>query len=150
MAEITLSQADAETLIEMPKSRVDNTVWNFPQPGHSISIPLKAVNHREDFLLDVWVGRIAVFSKGTYQNRARLAIVLVRLDFGGPPHRNPDGEEVACPHLHVYRQDFGDKWACPLPNDKFYHTSDPWSMLHDFMRYCSIVEPPSFQRGIFL
>jgi hypothetical protein len=57
--------------------------------------------------------------KGTYQNRARYVVVLVRLDFGGKPHRNPDGEEIASPHLHIYREGVGDKWAYPVTADRF-------------------------------
>ncbi|MFW9280162.1 DUF6978 family protein [Glaesserella parasuis] len=26
---------------------------------------------------------------------------MVRLDIEGPPHRNPDGEEIICPHIHL-------------------------------------------------
>jgi hypothetical protein len=36
-------------------------------------------------------------------------VVLVRLDLGGAPHRNPFDEEIGVPHLHLYREGFGDK-----------------------------------------
>ena len=75
--------------------------------------------------------------------------MLVRLDFGGKPHRNPDGEEIASPHLHIYREDFGDKWAHSVPADSFPNTQDAWRTLNDFMRFCNIVEPPVFNRGLF-
>ena len=42
-----------------------------------------------------------VLTKGRYQNRARNVVVLLRLDFGGAPPRNPDGSELPCPHLHI-------------------------------------------------
>lgn len=48
---------------------------------------------RENFLLDIRRGKIDLL-KATNQNRARQTIVLVRLDLGGAPHRNPDGEEI--------------------------------------------------------
>ena len=76
-------------------------------------------------------------------------VVLVRLDFGGAPHRNPDGKELACPHLHVYHEDYGDKWAMEIPKDKFPNLLALWQTLQDFMRYCSIIEPPFIQRGLF-
>jgi hypothetical protein len=75
--------------------------------------------------------------------------VLVRLDFGGSPHRNPDGEEITCPHLHVYQEGFGDKWAVPIPQDKFSDCGNLRQTLDEFMRYCNIVIPPSIQWELF-
>jgi hypothetical protein len=75
--------------------------------------------------------------------------VLVRLDFGGAPHRNPDGEEIGSPHLHLYREGYGDKWAVPVPEDRFENLSDPWQTLEDFMRYCNVVQSPMIRRGLF-
>ncbi len=73
-------------------------------------------------------------------------VVLVRLDFGGAPHSNPDGVEMGSPHLHLYREGYGDKWAVPVPGDRF---ADRWRLLDDFMRYCNVVEPPVIRRGLF-
>jgi hypothetical protein len=42
-----------------------------------------------DFMLDVTRATIRL-TKATYQNRARQAIILMRLDLDGPPHSNPD------------------------------------------------------------
>jgi len=148
MADTDLTQAEADTLIAMEKIRVDGQVWYDPSTGGSICIPLIAADKREHFLLDISRSRIDLL-KGKYQNRARQVVVLVRLDFGGAPHRNPDDEEVACPHLHVYREGYGDRWAVPIPMDSFPNVADLWQTLQDFMRYCNITQPPSIQRGLF-
>jgi hypothetical protein len=116
--------------------------------GGSICVPLISTDKRENFLLDVSRGRIDL-KKGTYQSRARQIVVLVRLDFGGQPHRNPDDAEVLSPHLHIYREGYGDKWAFPVPTDKFPNMSDLWQTLEDFMRYCNVTEPPFIQKGLF-
>src|ERR1700674_2577931 len=102
MAEINLTQAEADGLIEMEKPRVDDEEWSFPSPGERFAIPLVSADKRENFMLDVTRAQIKL-TKATYQNRARQAIVLIRLDLDGPPHRNPDDVEVPCPHLHIYR-----------------------------------------------
>jgi len=73
---------------------------------------------------------------------------LARLDFGGAPHRYPDGEEIDIPHLHLYKEGFGDKWAYPVPSKKFSNPSDPRLMLEDFMQYCNIIEQPII-KGLF-
>lgn len=148
MAEINLTQAEADALIAMEKRRIDDTIWNYPGLGGTIFVPLTSVDKRENFFLDISRGRIDLL-KGKYQNRARQTIVLVRLDFGGQPHRNPDDEEIPSPHLHLYREGFGDKWAFPVPAKHFPNMSDLWQTLNDFMVFCNIKEQPIIERGLF-
>lgn len=70
--------------------------------------------------------------KMKYQLRARQTIVLARLDFGAP-HRNPDGKEIGVPHLHLYREGYGDKFAYPVPPGMLRNPNDPKTCLEDFM-----------------
>jgi hypothetical protein len=149
MADITLPQVEADALIAMEKFRTDARLWNWPNPGERLPIPLTSADKRESFILDITRARIKV-TKATYQDRARQAIVLMRLDLDGPPHTNPDGQEIPCPHLHVYREGFGTKWATPLP--VVYPdpaATDLLTMCRAFMADCAIVDPPDFQQGLF-
>ena len=148
MPDIDLAQAEADALIRMEKVRTSEDVWEYPGMGGGISIPLVSVDNRESFWLDISRGRIELL-KAKYQNRARQVVALVRLDCWGSPHRNPDGMEVACPHLHIYREGYGDKWALPVPSGEFAHLGDLWQTLFDFMQYCHITRPPNMQRGLF-
>lgn len=148
MPETTLTQLEADALIAMEKHRTDEQVVNYPSLGGAITVPLISADRKENFLLDISRGRIDLL-KGKYQNRARQVVTLVRLDFGGSPHRNPDGEEIPSPHLHIYREGYGDKWAVPAPLDKFPHLGDLWQTLEDFMRFCNITKPPYIERGLF-
>ncbi len=70
MPDINLTQAEVDALIEMEKLRVDDTRWDYPGLGGSISVPLVSKDKRENFLLDVSRWRIDLL-KGTYQNRSR-------------------------------------------------------------------------------
>jgi hypothetical protein len=88
-------------------------------------------------------------TKATYQNRARQAVILMRLDLDGPPHRNPDGEEVPCPHLHLYREGFGDKWAVPAPTTIYGNVKDLHSTFLAFMNQCNVTITPKIQWGLF-
>jgi len=148
MADINLTQDEVDLLIAMKKFKVNDDKWDYPGLGGAITIPLVSEDKRENFLLDIYRGRIDL-SKGTYQNRSRQVVLLVRLDFGGQPHRNPDQQEVPSPHLHIYREGYGDKWAVPVPLDKFTNISDLWLTMNDFMVYCNIVEQPNLNKGLF-
>ena len=148
MADSNLSQAEADVLITIEKIRTDENEHDYPGPGGKLLIPLTSRDKKENFILDVTRSRINL-AKVTQQNRARQIVVLMRLDVGGPPHRNPDGEEVPCPHLHIFREGYGDKWAVPAPADKYPTPDDPFRTFEDFMRHCNVVEPPKIQKGLF-
>ena len=148
MAEINLTQAEADMLISMEKHRINDNQSDFPMGGQSVIMPLQSIDRREQFLLDLSRGRIDLL-RVKMQNRSRQVFVLVRLDLGGAPHRNPDDTEIAAPHLHVFREGYGDKWAIPVPSDHFHHISDAWITLEDFLRYCNITHPPRIERGLF-
>jgi uncharacterized protein DUF6978 len=148
MADIEITQAEADSLIAMEKRFVDNNDWTFPPAGERIALDLTSVDRRENFMLDVTRARIKL-TKATYQNRARQAIILMRLDVDGPPHRNPDGTEVPCPHLHAYKEGFGDKWAIAAPVDRYTDTSDLYSTCEAFLQHCNITGPSRMLKGLF-
>src|SRR5271165_3643591 len=133
MADINITQSEADSLIAMEKRRVDDEQHTFPPPGERLAIPLTSNDKRENFMLDITRAQIKL-TKATFQNRARQAIILMRLDLDGPPHRNPNDAEVPCPHLHVYREGYGDKWAFPAPIDRHPDPQDLSSTLEAFMR----------------
>ena len=139
-----LSQSEVDALLAMEKCRVDDTNHTFPGLGGSLKIPLKSKDQREEFLLDINRGRIAL-KKHTFQVRARQICVLARVDIAGAPHRNPDGEEIACPHIHIHRPGADDKWAIPLPPEIFANPENVMQVLEDFMDFCNISEKPIIQ-----
>lgn len=150
MAEIDISQAEADALIAVEKQPAANERWLFPEPGGRLAIPLTSADKRENFILDITRSQIKL-TKATYQNRARLAVILMRLDLDGPPHRNPgpDYQEIPCPHLHIYREGFGVKWAIPAPIDRYPNTQDLFSTFEAFMQHCNVTKPPQIDRGLF-
>jgi hypothetical protein len=148
MADINLTQAEADALIAMEKHRANEERADFPMGGQSVVVPLQSTDRREQFLLDLSRGRIDLL-RVKMQNRGRQVVVLVRLDLGGAPHRNPDDEEIPVPHLHVYREGYGDKWAVRVPADRFSDLADVWTTLQEFMSFCNITQPPLIERGLF-
>lgn len=148
MADTDLSQSQADALIAMEKHRANEERHSFPVGGQLLILPLESPDKREQFILDVARGRIDL-AKVKMQNRARQVVILVRIDLAGAPHRNPDGEEVPCPHLHRYREGYGDKWAEPLPAAMFSSPTDLWATLGHFCSFCHITKPPNIERGLF-
>jgi hypothetical protein len=163
VAEINITQDEAEALIAMEKVRVDDKEWLFPMEGGRLAIPLTSRDKREYFSLDVYRGKI-VLTKATYQNRARQAIILLRLDLAGGPHQNPEnlppderyhwlapyaGQIMPCPHLHIYVESFGDRWAIPAPVDRYSNPHDLFATFESFIRHCNIIDPPRIEKGLF-
>ena len=144
MTTASLPQAEADALFAMEKRRSDAAALNYPERGGALTAPLESTDGREKFRLDLRRGRIAL-GKGSYQNRARETVILARLDFGGAPHRNPDGQSIDSPHVHLYREGYGDKWAFPVPHEHFRNLNDLWRTLGDFMTFCNIVDPPDIR-----
>lgn len=146
MSDVDLPQSEADALVAIPKERMADGPVAFPVAGGRLEVPLKSPNGRETFFLDVARARIDL--KGAYQNRARQVVILRRLCFGRKPHTNPDGEVIHGPHLHLYREGWGDKWAVPLPTEGFQDPNDLRVMLQDFMAACNVTKPPVFQWGL--
>lgn len=144
---VELTQSEADKLFEMPKYHEGIDQYDFPSLGGSLRIELFSNDRHEEFSLDITRGRVAL-SKNTFQNRGRRVVILARIDIGGPPHRNPDGVEITCPHLHLFKEGYGDKWAIPLP-DIFSDIDDPYDILDKFMDYCNVADKPVIQKGLF-
>lgn len=144
---LELTQQEADALLAMNKHRQDDKQYIFSDITGSLRLPLRSEDGREEFSLDIYNGKIEL-TKYTYNTRARKTVILARLDLGGPPHRNPDGVEMPCPHLHLYREGFGDKWAYKVP-PLFGLMTDAFQSLQEFMTYCNITNKPDIQRGLF-
>jgi hypothetical protein len=145
---VLLTQAEADALLSMEKHRTNDDRVRLPDTGGSVVVPLVSADGVELFHLDISRSRINL-AKGKYQNRARVIAILARIDIGGAPHRNPDDIEVPCPHIHLYREGFGDRWAFPVAAEEFANSSDHWQTLMDFVCYCNVTRPPEFERGLF-
>lgn len=142
-----LTQEQADYLLELPKRCTSDEFVVWPASGGKASVPLVSEDGREEFMLDVATSAIKL-SKLTLQNRARIVAILARLDIDGAPHRNPDHTEIPCPHIHLYREGFADKWAFPVPEEHFSDLSDRRTTVDEFMRFCRIIEPPRFIDGL--
>jgi len=142
-----LTQDQANTLLAMKKVKAELRKYDFPSLGGKLNIPLESSDGREKFTLDISRRKIEL-RRNKFQTRARETVILARLDLDDTPHRNPDGKDVPGPHLHLYKEEYGDKWAYPLPED-FTNPDDCMETLRNFMSYCAITDAPNIFGGLF-
>lgn len=132
-----LSQENAEKLMRIFKKILDPHLFQFPETGRA-SIEIVSIDERASFRSDINRGRIKP-SKASFNMiyKSPESPVIYRLDINGPDHKNPDDVEIPCPHLHIYRENYGDAWAIPAP-DEIVNSNNPAEVLIDFLHYCRI------------
>jgi len=109
---------------------------------------LVSADGRERFLLDIWCSG-ARLGKYTFQNRARVIIILVRVDVGDTlEHTNPDGVQVSGAHIHIYREGYDVKFAFPLNTYPFGDPTDMVRTFEDFANFCHIETLPPIARRL--
>ena len=149
MADTFLTQHEGDTLFGMKKIVKNQKLLRMPASGGALDIRLQSKNRKEDFVLNYTQHAINL-SKRNHHLRARSIIGLVRLDLDGPPHKNPDGQEIGPRHVHLYRENFGLKWAYDIPNDKFSNLENDIQTLKDFMAYCNVISMPELQKTLLI
>ena len=117
---MSLTQAEADELLSMPKIFVDLAPLELStMEPIDYDRELRSVDRREGFLLTIERGR-RNRARLKYQTRARKVIILARLDLNAARHRNPPespykpDEWLSETHLHLYREGFEDRVAYEL------------------------------------
>ncbi len=107
-----------------------------------------AIETRDMFILDYYIGTIAL-TKFTYNKRYRKTIAILRFDSSGR-HTNPDGQVFDGPHVHIYRENYGAKWAFPVSKIGINNGMiEKASVLERFLQYCNVVNYPKIQPILF-
>ena len=155
-----ISQAYAEKLMQIPKVPRKNSAFFFPVSGNWIEIEMISRDGKEEFLFDInRKGKILL--RCTLQERWDKTTVLLKLETVGGPHTNPpitdpvptwaesyERQTMPSPHIHIYLEGYGDRWAFPIPNDRFKNLGDMRQTLMDFFDHCNVEERPIIQFGL--
>lgn len=138
-----LSDKEFNILMSYSKTLVDSSPIYLPEKGKKYSREIKSLNSKDKFLLSINRGRVEL-NKITYLNKFYdNSTILLRLDTAqGGRHINPDGTFIPCPHLHIYTEDYGDKFAIPLDPKLFSNTNDLAILLRDFLTYFNVNNIP--------
>ena len=157
-----ITQEEADYFFGMEKFPEEEIEYQFPSSGQKLTIAYCSSDKRENFLFDIYRGSIRI-TKITYQNRVRKAFILRRLDLDGPTHVNPEveeiplsflkpynGTEIPTPHLHLYVEGYGEKWAIPA-NDIFVtDNKDIFEMMELFFDYCNVKQMPNIVKTLLI
>lgn len=133
----------------------------------NFSCEMASVDGRDLFHLDY--SRSNMELKYKMQIRYSFIYPLLRLDFGSNSYHINPNTVFACdpsdpffdvhemyvghyfprgaPHMHIYRENFLDKWAYPIP-ESFRNLRNPYETFDNFMRFCNIIKGPSLYKGI--
>lgn len=133
-----LTDKDFQSLIKMIKQiRTKENTIPFPQPGKHLKIEVEDENRNENFIIDVnRKGASLKITKCTFQTRHLIPII--RIDIDGPPHPNPDGTIIPCPHIHLYKEGYNLRIAYPLEKEMIADTNNLLEILIRFLEYNSI------------
>lgn len=145
-----MDQKTADYLIKLEKMII-GTAFVFPLSGEKITLDLTDLDGREKFLLDVNRRGRLILSRCTFQKRYQSTTILIRLDLDNHKvHMNPNHTKIIGPHIHIYRENYDDKWAYSLEKANFpeYDRSELSSAFYAFCDYCNIKELPNIQQGM--
>jgi len=140
-----LDQKEFEHLIKLKKQFKENDqlILDLTWSRDIISIESK-----DTFILDYYKGRIEI-KKFTYNKRFKKVITLLRFDSFGR-HTNPDGKMFDGPHIHIYREEYGSKFAVPVKEIGIDENNfDKEKVLKKILKYCNVVDCPTIPLTLF-
>jgi len=144
---VYLAQNEVDYLMALEKILINSPTVILGNTPLKYSHQLISTDGRERFYLDIFRASLNL-QKYTLQERSRKIIILVRVDMAGAPHTNPDGTRIECPHIHLYKEGYGDKWAFSLDEYPFRNPTDIVTTFEDFLQFCNIIELPEIQRSL--
>lgn len=157
-----ITQQDADLFFDMEKFPEEDKEFQFPNSGEKLIISFTSADKRENFLFDIYRGNIKI-TKVVYQNRVRKAYILRRLDFDGASHPNPEvetvplpilepynGKIILSPHIHLYVEGYGERWAVPADLLMMLDGKDIYEIMIDFFKYCNVKQLPKIKKTLLL
>lgn len=151
---VNITDQEAVALFQMKKLPATSLAVDFPIIGTAVEIELKSEEGRFKFLADVNRKGLIDSTRGTFQLRHNVTLIIRRLDLGGS-HTNPPGPApvdflkpfegykfLHQDHLHIYLDGWSSRWALPLSFFKEIGISpsdDLYEKMEKFFSYCNIV-----------
>ena len=143
-----MKQNTADYLMGIKKKIVEPSIL-IPATNEKTTLNVQSLDKSEMFQLDINRAGCIKISRCTMQERYGIITPLVRLDLDETKkHQNPDQSIVVGPHLHVYKEGYGDRWAYALSDLNccpFTNITDLMITFMEFCKFCNIEEIPVMQ-----
>lgn len=129
-----MTTEDAKKLIDLLKKIVKGSLI-IPEGGKSV-FEFKSVDTRDEFLISIFNSNKSL--NVTYAGLLKgKNVMLLRLDIKpNGVHMNPDGKKVLGSHIHVYCEEYQDKFAVEFDVDD----EDVYENCLEFFKQFNIVE----------
>lgn len=142
---MTITQEEADTLRIIEKYLANPQDVKIPKMRETRIYPAyhKCYNRRRDDL-DVSAYRGGIDeNKVSYRLIYKKGILLIRIDTNDKTaHINPDNKSFIppmTPHVHIYREGYGDKFAYPLPDEFSSKGADIEKLFIEFLQYSNFI-----------
>ncbi|WP_298014080.1 DUF6978 family protein [uncultured Megasphaera sp.] len=140
---MTLTQREADTLREIEKAFINPASVRLPERQEKQIYNLwyrRNDRRKDDMAISAFRGKKNP-RKVSFRLLYAQGIMLARIDTQDiTSHTNPDGTRIEPlePHIHIYKEGYGDKFAYPLPTE-FNHTDDIIGLFMDFLAYSNVI-----------
>lgn len=112
-----LSNKEYKKIMDYKKEFLYNSPIILPCKSDYLDSKIKSLDSEDLFILDITRGNLKL-NKISYQTRHPLSeTILLRIDTKGPRHKNPNDDCIEGPHIHIYIDEYENKWAIPLDNN---------------------------------
>ncbi|CAN5316793.1 hypothetical protein BH23BAC1_BH23BAC1_50640 [soil metagenome] len=111
----------------------------------------------------IFTGEAFLFQKLLIKAEREKPVFCVGWILMGSKHINPEvnqvplpflepfnGTEVLTPHLHLYVEGYGEKWAVPADLFLQINQKDRFEIMMVFFKYCNVTEIPYIPKTLFI
>lgn len=140
MSDVKLTQAEAETLIEMVKRSLVAEI-SFPTRGKHIEFDVVGDSKQDTFAINIYRAKIQPRKYNLSARIKKKGILLLELHINPTTvHQNPNGEKIEGSHWHIYHEEYGRSVAFPADDieaDRFVDNTI------EFLIKFNVVERPN-------
>lgn len=142
-----ITQTEFENLLRQEKEFDNYDPINLGPAPIEWTRKINSASSKDSFLFDFYRGSFEL-TKYKYNKRFRQTVIMLRYDSHGR-HTNPDGVFLDGPHVHLYREDYNDKFAFPVSEIGVNESDTMEIVLQKILHFCNVKRIPSVNISMF-
>ncbi len=140
---VKMTTKEAEDLIEMLK-KLATKKFELPFIGYDKEYEIESINNSRFKFCFIINRKVKIHhNKCTYMVRDKNTnLNLLRLDVGNVEHKNPNGEKIRGPHLHIYKEEYNTTNNIPYAIE--FNINDPSLVANciAFLKKFNVIDRP--------